>query len=861
MKKASAILLLFCFCLSGTTAGLGAEPRGAEILNTQSYWRWYVTLRKPYAPTKPGGVPVLLAISRGIRTSAHVDHLHSAAPPAGWEKPGLDDGDWPRSRAAWLRELAFGRYSSAMACLRGKFTVTDPNATARLALTLKYRGGVVVYLNGTEVARAHLPRGELTPDTAAEVYPRDVYVGPKGRPLPDYWNRRHLPANVQQDMVARMARRERTLGPVTLPTRLLRKGTNVLAVSVHRAAYSPAAHLCFTPVGLGTRSAWIPIDLSAVKLVATGRGVVPNVARPKGFQVWNHDRNDRVTVGDYGDPAEPLRPVRIAAARNGAWCGQVVAGSTKPIRALKVAPSDLTAVKGAGAISASEVTVLYGRMNWGGRHGPRWCDALSEDAPTDVAANKKYGGAVVPVVARVHVPRDAAPGEYRGSLTVSVAGARPIAVPVGLTVYDWIVPHPWKFRTYMGIYQSPRSVALQYKVKEWSEEHWKLLEKSFELLGRVGNKMVNITVIDQTQFGNDEGMVYWIRRPDGSHDYDFSVFDRYLALAVKHCGKLDYVVLHVWHSGGWETRKPSQKNTVTVVERTTGRRERMQVPVFGSEQSKRFWKPVLDAAHQRLKKLGMENALTLGILSDGTAAPPVFRAFQEITPGGAKWMRGLHSATRSTAPYPLKGGGVVTLHEHCYGMSMVSPERPVPPIWNLRGQPGTAYYRVAPYETRVSLIGYRIMAEQALFTLKQGVGRICLDFWPVVKGRHRGLRNLYNFYPHSSCAQRAPALYQLAWPGPDGPETTVRYEAVIEGLQEAEAMIAVSEAVDKHARKLGPELVRECRDVLRERLRYCHIRNQSRWQRVYFHMNHYGWQDLARRLLNCAARVSKKAGR
>jgi len=838
--------------------GACVAAQAADVLNTNSYWRWYVTLRKPYAPTKAGGKPVLLAISRGIRTSAHVDHLHSAPPPPGWQKPDLDDSDWPRSRAAWLRELAFGRYSSAMACLRGRFTVTDPSAAGTLSLTLQYRGGVVAYLNGTEVARAHLPGGELTPDTPAEAYPREVYVGPKGKPLPDYWNRRHLPANVQQEMVARMARRRRTLGPVAVPRKLLRKGTNVLAIAVHRAAYSPAAHLCFTPVGLKLRSAWIPVDLSAVKLVATGRGVVPNVARPKGFQVWNHDRNDRVTTGDYGDPNEPLRPVRIAAARNGAFCGQLAAGSDRPIRSIQVVPGDLTAQAGGGTIPAREITVLYGRMDWGGKDVPRWCDALSEQAPGVVPADKKHGGAVVPVIARVHVPQDAAPGEYRGRLTVTVAGAKPITVPVELTVYDWAVPHPWKFRTYMGIYQSPRSVALQYGIQEWSERHWALLEKSFALLGRAGNKMVNITVIDQTQFGNDEGMVYWIRRQDGTYDYDFSVFDRYLALATKHCGPLDYVVLHVWHSGGWGARKPDQKNTVTVIDQ--GKRERMQVPVFGTDASKRFWKPMLDAAYARLKKRGMAKALTLGILSDGTAAPSVFRAFQEITPGGAKWMRGLHSTTRSKVPYRLKGGGVVTLHEHCYGMSMVSPSRPVPPIWNLRGQPGTAYYRIAPYETRVSLIGYRIMAEQALFTLKQGVGRVCLDFWPVLKGPGGRKRNLYNRYPHSSCAQRAPALYQLAWPGPSGPETTVRYEAAIEGLQEAEAMIVISEAIDQHAGTLGPKLVRDCRAVLRDRLRYCHTRNQSRWQRVYVHMNHYGWQGLSRRLFRCAAEVTKKLG-
>ena len=43
--------------------------------------------------------------------------------------------------------------------------------------------------------------------------------------------------------------------------------------------------------------------------------------------------------------------------------------------------------------------------------------------------------------------------------------------------------------------------------------------------------LVNINVVDKTQFGNPEGMVTWVAKPDGSFDYDYSVFDRYIALA------------------------------------------------------------------------------------------------------------------------------------------------------------------------------------------------------------------------------------------------------------------------------------------------------------------------------------------
>ena len=134
--------------------------------------------------------------------------------------------------------------------------------------------------------------------------------------------------------------------------------------------------------------------------------------------------------------------------------------------------------------------------------------------------------AMLPVYVRFNVPRDATPGDYRGTVTVRAAGANPVAVPVELYVSPWMVPDQRTTAPMWALYKSPTSVAMQYKVDEWSEPHWKLLEKSFALLARTGNRIVNVCVVDQTQFGNDEGMVYWIRKPDGTYDYDLTVFDR-----------------------------------------------------------------------------------------------------------------------------------------------------------------------------------------------------------------------------------------------------------------------------------------------------------------------------------------------
>ena len=79
-------------------------------------------------------------------------------------------------------------------------------------------------------------------------------------------------------------------------------------------------------------------------------------------------------------------------------------------------------------------------------------------------------------------------------------------------------------------------------------------------------------------------------------------------------------------------------------------------------------------------------------------------------------------------------GNEVTLHEHCYGMSMVHPDQGPPSVHTYRGFPGTACFRVSNHEGVVTLVSYRTMAEQGLYCRKQGIGRSStagVSTWPA----------------------------------------------------------------------------------------------------------------------------------
>jgi len=838
---------------------------GQVVLDGGSFWRFHVTLRKPVVPAAEGRAAAVLPVKVAYRSYPGIQFLETEPPPAEWPKPDFDDAAWPRARAGEklpgsIAQAVFRpgvEFSTGLLCLRGKFEVTDPASVGALSLSATYRGGVAVYLNGQEVARRDLPAAGLAPATPGAPYPPDAFVDSAGKPIPGPYHADKRIKAGERDLAERVSKRERRLGPVELPLKHLRKGTNVLAIELHRSDYHSSAPLWFQEPHSGREPGWVPVGLVEVSLTAAGSGATPNTGRPKGLQVWNHDVNDRVTVLDSGDPCEKLEPISLVGCRNGAFSGQIVVGSTEPVKGLKVQVSDLVG-EGGQEIAAAQVRVRFPFLNGQAYQQPDWFDGLREAAPVEVPV-RKGGGAVQPIWVTVCVPREAAAGDYSGMVTITAEGAKPIPVSVRLRVADWTLPDPRGFRTFAGVYQSPTSLALRYRVPEWSEEHWKFMEMSFSLLGQLGNKLVNIPISDRTQFGNDEGMVYWVRQADGTFDYDFRVFDRYIALVKKHLGVPDFVALQVWHSGGWETRKADQQNTVTVVE-PDGKRTHLQVPTFGTEESKRFWKPVLDAIRERLAKEGMEKAFCLGILSDGTAPSAVFKAFDEIVPGGAGWTRGCHSSTRAAEPYRAdRGGGRVVCHEFCYGMAMADPAKGLPPVWKQRTWPGVAFIR-HNFDDTLSLLKYRTLAERSLYCGTRGFGRMGLDYWYVVKRPDGKYDRIFNRWPHSSCAQREPNLYRLADSAPDGPAPTVRFEQVREGVQEAEAMLVVAEALGEHADKLGPELAAECRQLLVDRLNYCRRTCPEAYGRIGFATDHFGWQALTARLYSTAARAARKLG-
>jgi len=863
-----------------------AAARGAEftkpILSNQSSWRCYFVTRRPALRVGGEIKELLLHGYSGVWMLADggkelMPAVETPAPPANWTAPDFDDRAWTRSPGpffpshhghAYCREVEDAGYlffegaypTLAAICLRGRFLVTDPAAAgdpsaplrAGMKLALAYRGGIVAYLNGQEFARAHVPDAERAKgiEALAEDYPKEVFVKEDGKLIS--WG-----FGDPVKCHAQLQKRIRKLTDVAVPARLLRKGVNVLAIEAHRAPY----HEAIIGQGRGAKGYdinWVPVGVTRVELVA-GPGVAPNIARPSGVQVWNQDVARRTKASDYGDPCEPLRPIRLFGARNGAFSGAVAVGSPEPLRGLKAIAGDLA---GPGTIPASAVQVRYALAD---RENGQPFEVLVPEPPAEIAPDKG-GGAVMPVWVTVKVPRDAKPGDYRGTLTISVESAKPVVVPIELRVADWTLAEPKDFASHVGLTQSPESVALRYKVPLWSPEHWRLLERSFELMGQAGADDVFITALRRTHYGNEHAMVRWAKQPNGPPKPDLSIAEKYLDLAVRHLGKVPVVCLYCWEpftgsNYGGRVSPESQGMPYTVVDPATGKLEEAVGPKWGTSEVREFWRPVFDGMRDMLKKRGLEGSLMVGVAGDSQPNKDAVEDLRAVAPE-AKWVVQAHAQTSKLFGQPV--GYLADV----WG-SPIAPDPAQKRLYGWKAEflrttfPREGSSTVMAMRTFSPLVQHRVALEGMAAAGLRGLGRVGADFWDVLaptdplRSTYSRSLNLLGRYPQSNWGQLYvgnSTPYILA-PGPQGALATVRFEMLREGAQDLEARIFLEKALlDPALRaRLGDGLAQRAQQLLDDRTRAV-LLGRTSW------LLFAGGQERLERLYALAGEAAAKLG-
>lgn len=753
-------------------------------------------------------------------------------PPADWRHLKFDDSTWwPTSLPFW-GGYGYGQSERGrLLCLRTMFDVADPAAVDEPSVSLRYRGGVVVYVNGVEIGRGHMPAGDITPDMLADDYPIDAYT--TGGRSPSLLSPSDYPARDEAD---RYELRLRKLS-LPIPARTLQSGPNLLAIEIHRSAAVDLQAAGYK--NPGGRASWNHLGVLDVQLA--GRGLSMRDGRPGSPQALAVSPMLPAKAGACLDaPSNPV-PVQMIAPRGGMASGQVMVRSSKPLSSLRAVVGKFAGADG----RELEASAIELRCVW--THSPvEDVSGLTYDLLLD---SPNAQAVVQPIWLTLRPPADAAPGQYAGKLTIHADDGVEMAVPLEVTVSPWRLPPPGSRSFVLELFQSPETLAAHYGVERWSDQHFALIEQSMRLLGTLGGSVVEIPLSAETQLGQRNTMVRFIQQGDSLRP-DFAIVERYLDLFTKYHGQPRFVCLDVWISsmGGLRgsignVNDPTRLRDATlnhvpvsVWDPKTGRLSLAEAPAWTDPKAEAFWRPVFDGLRQIATKRGLnEDALALGYGGDSRPLPAQTAFFAKLLPKSG-WMLRTHTPTPD-----IPGGSVVFASTPLGAQDMPYPLTVFPrdyrPGYNAR----PALRNDAPAAV------FHDVPARAIIEGWDGVGGIGGDFWPV---RTEG--GVHGLVPRIGHLGLDYTLMSILAPGPKGPSATVRFEAMCEGIQQAEALAGLIAVLTDGSRRSGlsPELIARCQAAMRQ------------WREAATaaaHVNHwYEWPDLRRRaeaLYHLAAEV------
>ncbi|MCS6830249.1 MAG: DUF4091 domain-containing protein [Armatimonadota bacterium] len=465
-------------------------------------------------------------------------------------------------------------------------------------------------------------------------------------------------------------------------------------------------------------------------------------------------------------PVETPKEVVVSAARNQRVGAQVVLRAQTTVQLQSVQCSPLRRQAGAGVIPAAAFRyafVEYHRVGKNSTATPQ--EELVRKAPADFPDGLLEETSITlqpaqnqPVYVQWQIPVNAPAGDYRGTITIRLQNGQ-ITVPVRLTVYHFTFPK--RTRLKVTVWMNDGELAKQQGVEYLSEAFWQLLERTARLMRQYHHHT-------WVPWGTNKA----IRGVDGKLRYDFSVLDRWIQTYLD----AGFEFIELQHVGGREHGQWEDKNFVAYPLRceneATGQTE---------------WIPVeewLPALHEHLRQKGWLDRCMIHV------------ADEPIEVNVASWKQ-LSERVKRLAPQ-LKRVDAIHVADLDGYLEVWVPQLNFLEQWfqqfqRIQKRGAELWFYVAwlpqgKYPNR--LIDYPLIKTRVLHWF---------NHWTDTTGfLHWG----YNFWGQPFDEQLAPGDNWIVYPGKSAPRSSLRYEAMREGIEDYEYLCLLEEAAEQTAKRL-----------------------------------------------------------
>lgn len=471
---------------------------------------------------------------------------------------------------------------------------------------------------------------------------------------------------------------------------------------------------------------------------------------------------------DTPKPPDNSQQIRVSAARNQTVGAQIVLRADSQNRVEMITCSALRGQGGRGSVPATAFRysfVEYHRVNKNSSHTPKeelvreapadFPDAFLEEKAVNLAPERNQ-----PVYVQWRVPANTPAGLYIGEISVRLQSGT-IRVPVSLTVYDFTFPE--RTRLLVTNWTNPTSLASFHNVEYLSEAYWRLLQRTASLM-REHHQNVIFT---------PWSLIRATRGAEGQLRFDFTNFDRWVEIFLKE--GFERIELH--HVGGREHGQWEDKTFIAwpLECRNEGTGQIEWLPL---EQ----WLPAL---HEHLRQKGWIERTLLHV------------ADEPIEVNVDSWKQ-LAERAKRLAPDLRRIDAIHVPNLRGY-LEVWVPQLNFLEKWQkqfrleqARGSEMWFYVAWVPqgrYPNR--LIDYPLIKTRVMHWM---------NFLTDTTGfLHWG----YNFWGPSFEEQLAPGDNWIVYPGKEAPRSSLRYEAMREGIEDYEYLCLLQDAAKRVAQRLG----------------------------------------------------------